>query len=200
MIAVITGDIINSRAVGVEQWLIPLKNFLNSKITNSSKWEFYRGDSFQIEVGVKEALWFVIAIKALIKSKGNIDVRLAVGIGEKDYEGEGVLDSNGTAFIHSGESFETIGQRTMVLKSSFLELDTYFDVILLLFEVISNKWTQISSTVIYHSLVNKKRTAKEIAGRIGKTESSFSKALKRGMYDETLRVIELYSQKVEMYV
>ena len=46
MIAVITGDIINSRAVNPEIWQPKLKDYLAEIVKDSKKWEIYRGDSF----------------------------------------------------------------------------------------------------------------------------------------------------------
>ena len=56
MVAVITGDIINSRKVSSESWLPKLKDYFASSIVDSDKWEIYRGDSFQLEVSVEKAL------------------------------------------------------------------------------------------------------------------------------------------------
>tara|TARA_B110000305_G_C19373082_1_gene605540 strand:- start:790 stop:930 length:141 start_codon:yes stop_codon:yes gene_type:complete len=46
MIAVITGDIINSRKGEVERWIGPLKETLNRYGVEPKNWEIYRGDSF----------------------------------------------------------------------------------------------------------------------------------------------------------
>ncbi len=65
----------------------------------------------------EEALKNALLIKALIKKIepkdankkiSTIDVRMAIGIGEKTYSGKRVSESNGPAFIYSGEKFETL--------------------------------------------------------------------------------------------
>lgn len=49
MIAVITGDIINSRAEDVSLWMPVLKKELQKIGERPKDWEIYRGDSFQIK-------------------------------------------------------------------------------------------------------------------------------------------------------
>ena len=47
MIAVITGDIINSKKMNPKAWLKPLKTELDTIGDTPKIWEIYRGDSFQ---------------------------------------------------------------------------------------------------------------------------------------------------------
>ena len=119
MIAIITADIINSRTVvNQEIWIAPLKELLAKYGSTPQKWEIYRGDYFQIEIDEpQEALLLALKIKALIKSipvdkegkKANsIDVRMAIGLGTKEYTADRISESNGTAFINSGEKFEKL--------------------------------------------------------------------------------------------
>ena len=67
MIAVITGDVINSRKVNAEIWLPRLKEYFSKITLDTDKWEIYRGDSFQIEVETEKALKNTIYIKELKK-------------------------------------------------------------------------------------------------------------------------------------
>ena len=78
MVAVITGDIINSRQVNSEVWLPRLKEYLSKIIPDTEQWEIYRGDSFQVEVQPEQALEIALCIKALIKSNSKIDARMAI--------------------------------------------------------------------------------------------------------------------------
>lgn len=123
MTAVITGDIIASRKlVNQEKWLLPLKNLLGSWGERPKDWELDRGDFFQVEIAnPEEALIKAFEIKALIKKVqplderqkiSAIDIRMAIGIGNKTYSGETIKESNGTAFIHSGEKFDMLKKKT----------------------------------------------------------------------------------------
>ena len=66
MIAVITGDIINSRELS-PQWMATLKEALSALPERKSRWEIFRGDSFQVELPMTEALLNALYIKACIK-------------------------------------------------------------------------------------------------------------------------------------
>ncbi len=201
MIAVITGDIINSRKVGTEEWLPKLEAFLKSTIKKKKSWNIYRGDSFQIEIDdVANALEIVLCIKALIKTNNKIDVRMAIGIGEVDFKGKNVTESNGTAYINSGESFDNIKHNTLVVKSPFQELDEYFNPILKLLSFISNNWKSVTAETIYWALTNKELQQKELAEQIKKDKAAVNRALKRAGYDEIKDVLNLYSSKIKQWL
>ncbi|HEY9221827.1 MAG TPA: transcriptional regulator [Lutibacter sp.] len=197
MVAVITGDIINSRKVNSEIWLPKLKEYFSKIILDNEKWEIYRGDSFQIEVEINNALEVAMCIKALIKSNNQIDVRMSVGIGEKNFKGKKITESYGTAYINSGESFEKIKNNTLILRSPFQEFDDYFNPILRLLSFISNNWKPVTSETIFYTLTHRKLLQKEIAERLSKDKTTVNKALKRGGYDEIIEIIDLYSKKIQ---
>ena len=108
MTSIITGDIINSKGSSPKAWLPELKTILSHYGSNPVQWEIYRGDSFQLEVTPDKALEACILIKATIKQFKNLDVRLAIGIGNKTFDSEKITESNGTAFVNSGECFEAL--------------------------------------------------------------------------------------------
>ena len=105
MIAVITGDIINSRVGAVPQWLHPLKETLNLYGTEPKDWELFRGDSFQLSLVPGKALLAAIHIKAAVKQTKLHDVRMAIGLGEEKYGPAKITEANGSAYIRSGELF-----------------------------------------------------------------------------------------------
>lgn len=197
MVAVITGDIINSRKVNSEVWLPKLKEYFSKIILDTEKWEIYRGDSFQIEVEIGNALEIAMCIKALIKSNNQIDVRMSIGIGEKNFKGKKITESYGTAYINSGESFEKIKNNTLILRSPFQEFDDYFNPILRLLSFVSNNWKPITSETIFYSLTHRDLLQKQVAERLSKDKTTINKALKRGGYDEIIEIIDLYSKKIQ---
>jgi|AACY02.10.fsa_nt_gi hypothetical protein len=196
MIAIITGDIINSRKVKSEIWLPQLKDYFTKTIKNKHNWEIYRGDSFQLEIELKRALEIVLIIKALIKSNSKIDVRMSIGIGNKSFEGSKITESNGTAFINSGESFEKLKNDTLIIKTPFEEFDEYFNPILKLVSFITDNWKPATANTIFYSLNHQNLLQKEIAEILNKDSTTISKALKRGAYDELNQIINLYTKKI----
>ena len=196
MIAVLTGDIINSRKVNSEDWLPKLKDFFIKHTNNLEKWEIYRGDSFQLQVKVEEALITAICIKALIKTNSKIDVRISIGIGDVSFKGKKVIESYGTAFINSGEAFEKLKNNTLIIKTPFEEIDNYFNPIFKLLSFIIDNWKPVTSETVFYALMNRGLLQKEIAERLEKDKTTVNRALKRGAYEEIVEIIDLFNQKI----
>lgn len=198
MIAVITGDIVNSRSVDPKEWQLQLKSFLEKRIEDTSKWEIYRGDSFQVETTVETALEVVLLIKALIKHISNLDVRMSIGIGEQSYTSDKVIESYGQAFIYSGEAFEELKDKTLQIKTTNKDFDDYFYPMLRLVSFIADQWKPAAAETVFYALSNRSMLQKEIAVLMGKDSTTINKALKRAAYDEINDVLKLYSNKVQV--
>lgn len=197
MTSIITGDIINSRQSEPKQWLDTLKNTL-IKFGNEPKvWEIFRGDSFQLEVKPEDALYACVLIKATIKQFKNIDVRLAIGLGEKTYNSEKITEANGSAFINSGECFEYMKKNTLALKSNYEHFDTMINIMLELAQLTMNSWTSTSSSIIKKSLENPELNQKQIAKLLNKSQSNISEGLKRGGFDEISKLLNYYKSQIQ---
>jgi hypothetical protein len=192
MIAVITGDIINSQREEVGSWLNSLKETLSHYGTSPQDWEVYRGDSFQLKLKPRNAFLASIHIKAKMKQTFGLDVRMAIGIGQQSYISEKVLDSNGEAFVNSGVCFENLGKQTLALKSSNMEEDERINIMLRLATHIANGWSKTVAETIEWSIVNPDLTQKELAEKLNKSQSSISEALKRGAFDELMEINNYY--------
>ncbi|MFD2541801.1 transcriptional regulator [Lacinutrix gracilariae] len=200
MTSIITGDIIKSRAqTNPEVWLSHLKNALSYLEKDNSLWEIYRGDSFQIEIkDATKSFEAAIYIKAAIKIIKGLDVRLAIGIGEKTYQGKDVTESNGEAFIYSGETFETLKKEKQNLKiktkSPILnkELNLYFKLAL----ISMDHWTVNSAEIVKLTLENPKALQEDLAKKIGTNQNAISKRLKRANLDEILALNNMYIHKI----
>ena len=115
MIAIITGDMINSRKPTDLNWLEGLKKILGKYGQSPAQWEIYRGDQFQLEVAVpEEALHTAFLIKAYLKTR-KLDARMSIGLGEKNYAADKISESNGSAFVRSGDLFETLKKQKLTL-------------------------------------------------------------------------------------
>tara|TARA_R110000868_G_scaffold169332_1_gene404329 strand:- start:1735 stop:2112 length:378 start_codon:yes stop_codon:yes gene_type:complete len=115
MIAILTGDIINSEHYKVSDWMSILKEYFLQLGSTPQVWEIYRGDEFQIKVAAVDALEVAIAIKAKIKTIKGLDVRMGIGLGEEDFVGASVSESNGTAYQFSGRIFEKLKDQKLNL-------------------------------------------------------------------------------------
>lgn len=193
MIAIITGDIINSRKHDTAQWINALKNILSSFGNTPKDWEIYRGDSFQLKTKVSNALKAAILIKACIKQYKAIDVRIAIGIGEEQYTSEKITESNGSAYANSGECFENLKKSTMAIKSSSSLFDKSINIMLDLALLTMNHWTPTSAKFIMLALQHPEHNQSELASMTKTSQGNFSRGLKRGGYDEILKLLEYYN-------
>ncbi|KAB1068645.1 transcriptional regulator [Tamlana haliotis] len=197
MTSIITGDIINSKESSPKQWLEPLKAVLNQFGTSPSTWEIYRGDSFQFEVTPEDALKACLLIKATIKQFKNIDVRLAIGIGKKSFTSEKITESNGEAFVNSGECFEDLKKTTLAIKSPFPEFDTTINIMLELAQLTINHWSSTSALLIKTTLDHPGFTQNELAETLGKTQGNISQGLKRAGQDELSKLLNYYKIQIQ---
>lgn len=196
MIAIITGDIINSRERKVEDWLNSLKEVLNYYGEEPKDWEIFRGDSFQLSVTPEKAVLAAIHIKSVIKQEKLLDVRMAIGIGEEKYNSPKISESNGSAYIRSGECFEALKKQTLAIKSNHKELDQSFNIMLSLSLLISNSWSSTVAKVIKTSVENSEKSQKNLAKILNKSQSSISEALKRGGFEEIMNMNDYYKSQI----
>ena len=200
MVAIITGDIISSRkVVNQDKWLLPLKSLFNSWGERPADWELERGDFFQVEVkSPEESLKKALQIKALIKKVEPLDVRMAIGIGEKTYAGESISESNGEAFIYSGEKFDMLDKEdiTLGIKTPWEDFDEEMNLYLKLAGTFMNKWTVSSAELMEIVLKDSDATQEEIGKRLGIKQNSVSGRWNRANVKEILEVEEMFRKRL----
>lgn len=194
MTSVITGDIINSRGVSAETWLPLLKDSFNSIGKTPKTWELFRGDSFQIEIeNITDALLYAIKLKATIKKIKDLDIRLAIGIGNKSFDTEKITEANGEAFVNSGYAFDhLLKKQNLALKTPWEDINEEFEVSLGLGLLIMDNWTTNSAAFVNMSLQNPESTQKIIAKKLTISESSASERRKRSGFDEIMKLEKRY--------
>lgn len=196
MIAVITGDIINSREGEVRNWLGNLKEVLSRYGQEPSQWEIFRGDSFQLSIPPENALLAAIHIKATIKQTKVQDVRIAIGLGQETHSAKKITESNGSAYVLSGECFESLKKQTLAISSANLELDEVLNLMLSLSLLTTNNWSCTVAQTVKVALENPEKHQKEIAKMLNKSQSSVSEALKRGGFEEIMNLNSFYQMKI----
>jgi hypothetical protein len=199
MISVITGDIIKSRRIPSTTWLGVLKKELNKIGDTPKQWEIYRGDSFQVEVkDAAEVLMVAIQLKAAVKSIKGVDVRIAIGIGDKTHNAKRITESNGSAFVHSGELIEELKSLkvNMAIKSKNERFDAEINLYLKLALLMMNSWTTNAAETIYAAMENPDKSQKALGRSLKIKQNAVSTRLKRACYYEIMEIIEMYRNKV----
>lgn len=196
MIAVITGDIVNSRTEPATGWLPILKETLNRYGKDPQEWEIFRGDSFQIKLEPKMAFFAAIHLKSAVKLNKNLDVRMAIGIGDEDHQSKKITESNGSAFVRSGECFETLKKQNLALSSGDATTDEILNLCFSLALFSMNSWSPTVAHTIKVTLEHEDKSQTEIAKLLKKSQSSVSEALKRGGFEEIIELNEFYKKQI----
>jgi len=196
MLAVITGDIVNSRQGQVTDWLKNLKEILNQYGKEPKQWEIFRGDSFQLALTPENALLAAIHIKAGIKQTKAQDVRMAIGLGSETHTAQKITESNGTAYVLSGDCFDLLKKHTLALRSTNVEFDKLLNIMISLALLTANSWSTTVAQVVKMAIEYPEKSQKEIAQILNKSQSSVSEALKRGGFEEIMSLNNFYQIKI----
>ena len=195
MIAIITGDIINSEHHKVSEWMSILKEYFQSLGNTPQDWEIYRGDEFQLKIEVKKALTVAITLKAKVKSIKGLDVRIGIGIGIETYKGSSVSESNGTAYQFSGRIFEKLKEQklNLAIASDNEEKDRTLNLILKLALDFMDDWSPVSAEIIALALDYPEMQQQEVADKLGIRQSAVSQRQKRARLDLVQQVLAYYT-------
>ena len=198
MIAVITGDIINSQQTETELWITQLKNLLEKWGSAPEIWEIYRGDEFQLKCRIDDVFWRFLAIKSLIKSNENLDVRMAIGIGDENFSSEKITESNGSAYVNSGRLLNDLKSdgHTVSIKTSNSSVDRDLNILLKWSSKDFDSWTMATSEIIHEMIMNKDTTQEDLAKKFSISQSSISQRLKRANYDLIVETNEYFKKKI----
>jgi len=201
MVSIITGDIVHSQKAAPKIWLNALKEVLNKTGKSPLTWEIYRGDSFQLEVtDPAEALTRAIHIKASVKCIKDIDVRMAIGLGDKSHNADSITESNGTAFVLSGERYEQLAKEklNMAIASPWKDFDKDMNLYIRLALIAMDTWTPNSSEIVKTVLEHTGKSQEELGKLLGIKQNAISNRLKRAYYEEIKELIEMYKTKLKM--
>lgn len=200
MIAVITGDIIGSGKTDTANWLKALKDRLDRFGTSPKDWEIYRGDEFQLEIEQpEEALTKAFQIKSCIKTFKSLDARMAIGLGEKSYEGDSVSQSNGTAFINSGRQFDVLKKQkvTMAVTSPQPAFDKEINLMLKLAMTTMDKWSVVSAKLAELVFEDPDLLQEEIAKRLRIKQAAVSQRSRRAKLELMLELEGYYRYRLK---
>ncbi|WP_299178091.1 SatD family protein [uncultured Chryseobacterium sp.] len=198
MIAVITGDIINSQHADTEVWITRLKNLLEKWGSSPLVWEIYRGDEFQFKCNIDDVFWHFLAIKSLIKSQENLDVRIAIGIGEENFSSEKITESNGTAYVNSGRLLNELknNSHTIAIKTNNDTVDRDLNILLKWSSKDFDNWTMATAEIIHEVIMNQDITQEDLAKKFAISQSSVSQRLKRANYDLIIETNQYFRKKI----
>ncbi|MEJ1223589.1 SatD family protein [Sediminicola sp. 1XM1-17] len=199
MVAIITGDIINSDRYEVSEWMAGLKTYLSTLGNTPKDWDIYRGDEFQLKVDPSKALKVAVEIKSMIKQFKGLDVRMAIGIGEESYSGEGISESNGSAYQFSGRTFENLKQQklNLAIATSDKDTDATLNLIFRLALEFMDSWSIVSAEIVALALQRPECSQQELADMLQIKQSAVSQRMKRAKAELVFEVLNFYENTIK---
>ena len=199
MTSVITGDIIGSRQQKSKHWVEDLKKILSTFGEMPGQWEIYRGDEFQVEINnPEEALLAAILIKAHLRAIKS-DARMSIGFGDKTHNAEKVSESNGTAFIHSGELFETLKKQkvTLAMRTGDLFFDEKMNLMLRLALTFMDNWLVQSAEFVAVAIENPGLSQEELGQKLGINQAAVSRRQKRAQFELVMNLDRYFRTQIK---
>ena len=199
MIAILTADLINSAAYETEVWMGVLKRSLSAWGDSPGDWEIYRGDEMQLRTSPQQALQIAIELKASIKRIKGLDIRIAIGIGEEQYKGDGISESNGTAYQRSGRMLDQLKskKKRMGIDSGDLKFDRTMNLILDLTSDTMDSWSTVSAEMVAFALSRPEITQVEMAEELQIQQSAISQRQKRARLGRIIDVLDYYRETIK---
>ncbi|AXB56975.1 hypothetical protein [Flavobacterium fluviale] len=199
MTSVITGDIIGSRQQKSDHWVDDLKNILAPFGSTPNKWEVYRGDEFQIEIpNPEDALLAAILVKAHLRAIKS-DARMSIGFGDKTHNAKRISESNGSAFIHSGELFETLKKQkvTLALRTGDNGFDEKLNLMLQLALTFMDSWLVQSAEFVAVAIENPTLSQEELGQKLGINQAAVSRRQKRAQFDLVMNLDRYFRKEIK---
>ena len=200
MICILTGDIKGSRKAKSKNWLAELKELFLQFGKNPADWEIYRGDEFQIEIkDCEEALLIAFQIKALLRTI-SLDARMSIGIGEKTSKAKRISESNGSAFVYSGEAFEVMKKNkiNLVVQSADNQFNKDMNLLIRLGLSFMDNWLAQQAEYVLLAINNPKLSQEEMGEILKINQAAVSKRRKRANFDLMLEINQAYVEKLKM--
>ncbi|MEO8534314.1 MAG: hypothetical protein ABI441_11205 [Flavobacterium sp.] len=198
MTSVITGDIIDSRKQKSKDWVEGLKKILSPFGETPGQWEVYRGDEFQIEItDPADAILYAILIKAHLRAV-KLDARMSIGFGDKTHSGEKISESYGTAFINSGEVFETLKKQkvTLAMRTGNPDIDEKINLMLQLALTFMDNWLVQSAEFVTIAIENPSLSQEELGQKLGINQAAVSRRQKRSQFDLVMNLDRYFRKQI----
>ncbi len=196
--AILTADIVNSTLFSPAEE----KRFRSrlDTILKPFRFEFYRGDSFQVFIREpEEALQTVLAIRAEVRKMSiQYDVRCSIGLGEVNSRINKLSTATDAAFVRSGRSFDNLsntGQR-LAIFSGQETADRGLAVISYFIDYLVQRWTEKQAEVIGELLQDNTQT--KAARKLRKSLSTINKHAQAAGWNEIQKLLEEYHQIISI--
>lgn len=186
-IAVLTGDVIDSRQVQERPRLYRLLDDTLAALAahHGGRAERFRGDAFQLALpDARPAMTVAIALRAALiehsEPEQRWDARLALAVGASRWNGERRLtNADDAPFVHSGQGLDALAEGPSRLSLTLLDEpdDGCLDLLVRYLDDLVAGWSTYSAEVVRLSL-ERESSQQALAERLGIRQPSVHKRLR----------------------
>ena len=125
---------------------------------------------------------------------------MSLGFGDKTYKSRKITQSNGTAFVRSGETFETLKKQklNLALNSGDANFDEDLNLICKLSLSFMDNWLQQSAEFVLIALQNPTLSQEELGVKLGINQAAVSRRQKRSNFELLLQVDQYFRKKIKL--
>ena len=200
MKAVITADIVNSSQLDKASERL-LLNILK-KVLMPYKYEFYRGDSFQVYVE-DAAASFALVLKLRSSARQfrqpitYFDIKASIGIGEVMKPVRDISQAKGEAFLLSGRSFDEriVNDRRLTINCGKEPFDTAFSIISSFTDYLFEQLTSGQAIILSELLSG--HTQQAIAKRMKKSQPTISGQARASGYPQLKELLSNFDYLIK---
>ena len=186
-IAIITGDIVDSTKLSLAERDVMVRTLQDipeilHTITRISM-EIFRGDSFQIQIhDIAASAKAAIAIRAWLRcqpitGKTPLDARLAIGIGEANYQSNSLSTSDGEAYRLSGRLLNKMQKARLEIATPWPKVNEELALATAFVDDIVTSWTPNQSKIML-LLLQTSKSHIELAQTLDISRQMVDKSLK----------------------
>ncbi|MGK4568820.1 AsnC family protein [Flavobacterium sp. 3HN19-14] len=128
-----------------------------------------------------------------------LDARMSIGIGEKEYDAKKISESNGSAFIRSGELFETLKKQkiSLAINSGNIQIDEELNLMLRLAMTFVESWLPQSAEFFLIAIENPTLSQEELGQKLGINQAAVSRRRKRAQFDLLMDFDRHFREKIK---
>ena len=125
---------------------------------------------------------------------------MSIGLGDKTYDASKISESNGTAFVRSGESFDQLKRQknTLAVNTGNGDFDNEINLMLRLAQTFMNNWLVQSAEFVLTAIENPTLSQEEMGVKLKINQAAVSRRRKRAQFDLMLELENHYREKIKL--
>lgn len=125
---------------------------------------------------------------------------MSIGIGDKTFNANRISESNGSAFVYSGEAFGTMKKNkiNLVMQSANSDFNKDMNLLIRLGLSFMDNWLSQQAEYVFLAINNSELSQEEMGEILKINQAAVSKRRKRANFDLMLEINQAYVEKLKM--